>query len=89
MDFNRAGMKRRSNGTTDMKLLRYGPKGKEKPGLLDKDGKIRDLSKIVSDIGGDVLSPKSLAKLRKLKPESLPLVKGNPRIGARMTTESH
>ncbi|NMD09206.1 MAG: hypothetical protein GYA66_14640, partial [Phyllobacteriaceae bacterium] len=65
-----------------MKLLRYGPKGKEKPGLLDKDGKIRDLSKIVSDIGGDVLSPKSLAKLRKLKPESLPLVKGNPRIGA-------
>ena len=65
-----------------MKLLRYGPVGKEKPGLLDSEGKIRDLSKIVSDIGGDVLSPKSLAKLRKLKPESLPLVKGKPRIGA-------
>ncbi len=65
-----------------MKLLRYGPKGKEKPGLLDSNGKIRDLSKIVHDIGGDVLSPKSLAALRKLKPDKLPLVRGNPRIGA-------
>ena len=65
-----------------MKLLRYGPKGKEKPGLIDQNGKIRDLSKVVNDIGGDVLSPKSLAKLRKLIPEKLPLVKGNPRIGA-------
>ncbi len=65
-----------------MKLLRYGPVGKEKPGMLDADGKIRDLSKVVPDIGGDVLSPASLAKLRKLNPEKLPLVKGNPRIGA-------
>ena len=65
-----------------MKLLRYGPKGKEKPGLLDANGKIRDLSKIVDDIGGDVLAPKSLAALRKLKPEKLPLVRGTPRIGA-------
>ncbi len=65
-----------------MKLLRYGPKGKEKPGLLDKDGKIRDLSRVVADITGDAISPKGLARLRKIKPESLPLVKGNPRIGA-------
>jgi 2,4-didehydro-3-deoxy-L-rhamnonate hydrolase len=64
-----------------MKLLRYGPKGKEKPGMLDAEGKIRDLSKVVDDIGGDVLSPKSLAKLAKIKPESLPAVRGNPRIG--------
>jgi 2-keto-4-pentenoate hydratase/2-oxohepta-3-ene-1,7-dioic acid hydratase in catechol pathway len=65
-----------------MKLLRYGPVGKEKPGMLDAEGKIRDLSKVVADIGGDVLSPASLAKLRKLNPEKLPLVKGSPRIGA-------
>ena len=65
-----------------MKLLRYGPKGKEKPGLLDKDGKIRDLSAIVPDITGEVISPKGLARLRKIKPESLPLVRGTPRIGS-------
>ena len=65
-----------------MKLLRYGPVGKEKPGLLDKDGKIRDLSAIVPDITGETIAPKSLARLRKIKPESLPLVKGKPRIGA-------
>ncbi len=65
-----------------MKLLRYGPLGKEKPGLLDKDGKIRDLSAIVPDITGDVIGPKGLARLRKIKPESLPLVRGKPRIGA-------
>ena len=65
-----------------MKLLRYGPKGKEKPGLLDKDGKIRDLSAIVPDITGDVIGPKGLARIRKIKPESLPLVRGKPRIGA-------
>ena len=64
-----------------MKLLRYGPVGKEKPGMLDAEGKIRDLSKVVSDIGGDVLSPASLAKLRKLDLKKLPLVKGSPRIG--------
>ncbi len=65
-----------------MKLLRYGPNGKEKPGLLDGDGKIRDLSRVVPDIAGDTISPKSLARLAKIKPQSLPLVKGNPRIGA-------
>ncbi|MFZ5675444.1 MAG: fumarylacetoacetate hydrolase family protein [Pseudomonadota bacterium] len=64
-----------------MKLLRYGAKGKEKPGLLDKEGRIRDLSGIVADIGGETISPKSLSRLAKIKPESLPLVRGTPRIG--------
>ena len=64
-----------------MKLLRYGPKGQEKPGLLDAQGKIRDLSKVVADIGGDVLTDAGLAKLRALDPASLPVVDGNPRIG--------
>ncbi len=64
-----------------MKLVRYGAPGREKPGMIDAEGRIRDLSKIVPDIAGDVLSPKSLAKLARLKPEKLPLVRGNPRIG--------
>jgi 2-keto-4-pentenoate hydratase/2-oxohepta-3-ene-1,7-dioic acid hydratase in catechol pathway len=65
-----------------MKLLRYGKIGKEKPGILDNEGRIRDLSAQVSDIEGETISPKSLAKLRKVKIESLPIVKGKPRIGA-------
>ena len=65
-----------------MKLLRYGAAGKEKPGMLDKDGKIRDLSAVVGDISGEVIGPKGLARLKKIKPESLPLVRGKPRIGA-------
>jgi 2-keto-4-pentenoate hydratase/2-oxohepta-3-ene-1,7-dioic acid hydratase in catechol pathway len=64
-----------------MKLLRYGAKGKEKPGLLDKEGRIRDLSGIVTDINGETISPKSLTRLSRIKPESLPLVRGTPRIG--------
>ena len=64
-----------------MKLLRYGPAGKEKPGMLDASGKLRDLSKIVQDIGPEQLSDAALAKLRKLDPAKLPLVKGAPRIG--------
>ncbi len=64
-----------------MKLLRYGKPGKEKPGLVDGDGKIRDLSGVVDDISGAMLSPKGLAKLQKLKPSKLPLVKGRPRLG--------
>ncbi|MGE0004577.1 MAG: fumarylacetoacetate hydrolase family protein [Parvibaculaceae bacterium] len=64
-----------------MKLLRYGAKAREKPGLLDKDGRIRDLSGVVADIGGDALGPKGLARLARIKPESLPLVRGTPRIG--------
>jgi 2-keto-4-pentenoate hydratase/2-oxohepta-3-ene-1,7-dioic acid hydratase in catechol pathway len=65
-----------------MKLVRYGAPGREKPGMLDAQGRIRDLAKIVPDIAGDVLSPKSLARLRKLKPDTLPLVRGTPRLGA-------
>jgi 2-keto-4-pentenoate hydratase/2-oxohepta-3-ene-1,7-dioic acid hydratase in catechol pathway len=68
-----------------MKLLRYGPAGKEKPGVLDKDGNIRDLSKVVSDIGWNEISPAGLKKLAKIKPESLPLVKGSPRLGVPYT----
>jgi ureidoglycolate lyase len=64
-----------------MKLLRYGPKGQEKPGLLDAQGKIRDLSKVVGDIDGAALTDEGLAKLRALDPASLPVVEGNPRMG--------
>jgi 2,4-diketo-3-deoxy-L-fuconate hydrolase len=64
-----------------MKLLRYGNPGKEKPGLLDADGKIRDLSGVVGDIGPAQLGAVAMAKLRKTNPAKLPLVRGNPRIG--------
>jgi ureidoglycolate lyase len=65
-----------------MKLLRYGPKGHEKPGLLDAEGRIRSLSGAVADIAGDVLSDAGLAQLRSIDPETLPIVEGNPRLGA-------
>ena len=64
-----------------MKLLRYGPKGSEKPGLLDADGQIRDLSGVVADITGEQLSPAGLKALAALDPQSLPLVEGSPRYG--------
>ncbi|MFM7345261.1 MAG: fumarylacetoacetate hydrolase family protein, partial [Tagaea sp.] len=65
-----------------MKLLRYGPPGQEKPGLLDSDGKLRDLSQVVHDIGGETIRPEGLARLAKIDPKTLPLVAGNPRLGA-------
>jgi len=65
-----------------MKLLRYGPNGHEKPGILDRDGNIRDLSGAVKDIDGDALSPASLGRLRRLDLTTLPLAAGSPRIGA-------
>ncbi|TCV57754.1 ureidoglycolate lyase [Pseudomonas fluorescens] len=65
-----------------MKLLRYGEKGSEKPGLLDTDNQLRDLSGHVPDIAGEVLGADSLAALAALDPRSLPLVAGQPRIGA-------
>jgi 2-keto-4-pentenoate hydratase/2-oxohepta-3-ene-1,7-dioic acid hydratase in catechol pathway len=68
-----------------MKLLRYGPPGQEKPGLLDANGRIRSLAKKIKDITPDALAPASLAKLRKIKPESLPLVSGKPRLGVPLT----
>ncbi|NEX60422.1 fumarylacetoacetate hydrolase family protein [Noviherbaspirillum galbum] len=64
-----------------MKLVRYGRPGKEKPGLIDNEGKLRDLSGVIADIGPDTLSAKSLAKLAKLKHASLPPVRGTPRFG--------
>ena len=68
-----------------MKLVRYGKPGKEKPGLIDADGKLRDLSGVIAEIGPDQLSPKSLAKLAKMKTDKLPLVRGKPRYGVPFT----
>ncbi|WP_271948858.1 fumarylacetoacetate hydrolase family protein [Ruegeria faecimaris] len=65
-----------------MKLLRYGPAGAEKPGIVDKDGTIRDLSGIVADIAGEALSDETLARLRALDLETLPPVDADSRIGA-------
>ncbi|MEC7213791.1 MAG: fumarylacetoacetate hydrolase family protein [SAR324 cluster bacterium] len=65
-----------------MKLLRYGNPGQEKPGMLDQNGIIRDLSNIVEDIAGDTLLPEGLEKLKNLDPSSLPTIEGSPRMGA-------
>lgn len=64
-----------------MKLVRYGSPGKEKPGLIDSEGRVRDLSAIVPDIGPDQLSPKVLARLARIKTDALPRVRGKPRLG--------
>jgi 2-keto-4-pentenoate hydratase/2-oxohepta-3-ene-1,7-dioic acid hydratase in catechol pathway len=64
-----------------MKLVRHGKPGKEKPGLIDSAGRLRDLSAVVADIGPDQLGDAALARLRKLKTDTLPLVKGSPRMG--------
>ena len=64
-----------------MKLVRYGAKGKEKPGLIDKEGKLRDLSGVINDITPEQLAPAALAKLAKLDTAKLPLVKGKKRFG--------
>jgi len=68
-----------------MKLVRYGNPGKEKPGLIDADGRLRDLSKVVADIGPEQLSAKGLARLAKIKADKLPLVRGKPRMGVPFT----
>ncbi|MDE2383505.1 MAG: fumarylacetoacetate hydrolase family protein [Alphaproteobacteria bacterium] len=68
-----------------MKLLRYGPKGKEKPGILDKGGNIRSLAKVLKDIDGEAISPAGLAKLKKVNVEKLPKVPGRPRLAACVT----
>jgi 2-keto-4-pentenoate hydratase/2-oxohepta-3-ene-1,7-dioic acid hydratase in catechol pathway len=64
-----------------MKLLRYGAPGREKPGLIDAKGQLRDLSQVVHDIEGDTLSPAGLARLAKIDPATLPAVAGTPRLG--------
>ena len=65
-----------------MKLLRYGPPGHEKPGLLDDDGNIRDLSEHIADIAGETLLPKRLKEIAALEVMALPVVEGSPRLGA-------
>jgi 2-keto-4-pentenoate hydratase/2-oxohepta-3-ene-1,7-dioic acid hydratase in catechol pathway len=64
-----------------MKLVRYGPPGREKPGLIDADGVLRDLSRKVKDIDGATLAPSALAALKKVDTRRLPVVKGKPRLG--------
>ena len=64
-----------------MKLLRYGPAGREKPGLLDASGNIRDLSKVIVQLDDAMLAPRNLERISRLKPESLPIVKSKPRLG--------
>ncbi|MFG1249563.1 fumarylacetoacetate hydrolase family protein [Xanthobacter flavus] len=65
-----------------MKLVRHGAAGQERPGLIDAEGRLRDLSGIVPDIAGTALLPESLDRLKAIDPATLPLVEGNPRIGA-------
>lgn len=65
-----------------MKLVRYGPPGREKPGLIDDEGRLRDLSRKVDDVDGGTLQPTALNALRKLDTRRLPLVRGRPRLGA-------
>ncbi len=64
-----------------MKLVRFGPPGREKPGILDAEGRIRDLSKVVPDLTGDALSPGGLAKIKKAAAGRLPIITGKPRLG--------
>ncbi|HZV65541.1 MAG TPA: fumarylacetoacetate hydrolase family protein, partial [Telluria sp.] len=68
-----------------MKLVRYGRPGKEKPGMLDEEGRLRALSGVLDDIGPAALSPQALRKLAKLDPKTLPLVRGTPRFGVPLT----
>ncbi|MGJ4944223.1 fumarylacetoacetate hydrolase family protein [Bradyrhizobium sp. HKCCYLS1011] len=68
-----------------MKLVRYGDKGAEKPGLIDKSGQLRDLSAHIKDLDGAAYAPESLKKLAAIDPASLPAVSGNPRLGAPVT----
>jgi 2-keto-4-pentenoate hydratase/2-oxohepta-3-ene-1,7-dioic acid hydratase in catechol pathway len=65
-----------------MKLVRYGKPGKEKPGLIDAQGLLRDLSKVIKDMGPEQLGDAALARLQRLNPDKLPLVKGKPRLGS-------
>jgi 2-keto-4-pentenoate hydratase/2-oxohepta-3-ene-1,7-dioic acid hydratase in catechol pathway len=64
-----------------MKLCRFGKNGFEKPGMIDSQGMLRDLSGVVQQIDQDLIAPKGLARLRKIRPESLPLIKTEPRLG--------
>ena len=70
-----------SQGEFEMKLVRYGAPGREKPGIVDADGKIRDLSKVVKDIDGAMLAAGGLAKIKKANIKRLKAVSGKPRLG--------
>lgn len=64
-----------------MKLVRFGPAGREKPGMVDQDGNLRDLSGVIADVTPDILAPRALARLARIKPAGLPLVGGRRRLG--------
>ncbi|MGL4810216.1 MAG: fumarylacetoacetate hydrolase family protein, partial [Beijerinckiaceae bacterium] len=64
-----------------MKLVRYGRPGKEKPGIIDHEGRVRDLSGVITDLDGKSLDPKVLNRISKIKTSRLPLVRGTPRLG--------
>jgi len=68
-----------------MKLCRYGKDGHEKPGLIDAQGKLRDLSKVTGALDAGSLAPRELARIAKIKPETLPVVTGSPRFGVPFT----
>jgi 2,4-didehydro-3-deoxy-L-rhamnonate hydrolase len=68
-----------------MKLCRYGKNGYEKPGMIDSQGQLRDLSEVIATIDQETLAPRNLAKLRRIRPESLPLVRTDPRFGVPYT----
>ena len=72
-----------------MKLVRYGSEGREKPGLVDDEGRVRDLSGIVGDIDGGALSPKMLARIERTRIARLPLVRGRPRLGSCIATPTN
>src|SRR3982074_2407367 len=72
---------RSSGGETSMKLVRFGAPGREKPGIIDPNGRIRDLSKVVPDIAGETLSSKGLAKIKKADLTKLPLANAGTRLG--------
>lgn len=72
-----------------MKLLRFGPNGQEKPGILDKQGNIRDLSGIIPDLAGEALAPDSLERVRRLDTFSLPLVSSDVRLGSCVAKPGH
>src|SRR5437763_14882957 len=69
-----------------MKLVRFGAPGREKPGMIDAEGKLRDLSRKVKDIDAVSLAPTELARLRNVDPRRLPAVKGRPRLGPCVAT---
>ena len=68
-----------------MKLCRYGKDGSERPGIVDAQGKLRDLSKVIGALDADALSPRNLARIAKIKPETLAVVTGSPRFGVPFT----